>query len=171
MFGLVLIVPMLVVVADLREKGPLRHGLEAAGCRSVSVGRADHRPRSVLEIGVYDCLDETGRAISADEAVDRITRVVWSTPASWFDAVAATVSRTAEHPESGQVTTLELSRGDVAARWGPRAVMLDWVLPDPSRGKWLWMLVLDALIVVIGVPVALGVHLARRGVVLVVWRR
>jgi hypothetical protein len=170
-FGLVLIVPMLVVVADLREKRPVRHGLEAAGCRSVSARREDHGPRSVLVVGVYDCLDGTGRAVSAGEAVDRIMRVVWSTPASWFDAVAVSVSRTAERPDSGRATILELSRGEVAARWGPRAVTLDWVLPDPSRGKWLWTLVLDALVVAIGVPVVLGVHLARRGVVLVVWRR
>ncbi|WP_214404789.1 hypothetical protein [Pseudonocardia lacus] len=168
--GIALIVPVLVVVSEFRERSPLQFGLTEAGCRGVSVRHGAEGPRAVLTVSVHDCLDEVGRAVPAAEAWDRVVRVAWETTASRFDGVLVTVFRTSEDPGSVREATREFSSSEMEAKWGPRPVVLDWVLPDPRREEWVWLVVLPAVILAIGVPIAAGVDAARRGVSVWLWR-
>jgi hypothetical protein len=168
-FFAVLVVPFLVIVAQVRET-ELHQALTAAGCHKVAIKHQALRSRSGLSISVAECVDVAGEVVATEEVWEKIARVAWSSPAAQFDAVFATVYQAAaDSPPSG-AKSREFSRLDLERRWGPRPGHLDWVLPGLVAGPWLVLLTFSAIVMTVAVPIALGVISARRGVVLFYWR-
>jgi hypothetical protein len=165
----VLVLLLLIIVAQVGET-ELRRALTAAGCHKVAIEHQALRSRSVLSISVAECVDVAGEDVATEEAWEKIARVAWSSPATRFDTVFATVYQAAaDSPPSG-AKSHEFSRLDLERRWGPRPGQLDWVFPGLVAGPWLVLLTFSGIVMTVAVPIALGIISARRGVVLFYWR-
>jgi hypothetical protein len=163
----VVLVPALISAAQLALRRTLVDDLAATGCSGAAVEKQFVRSQRILVVGVNECVDESGRALPAAAALERVAAAVWSTPAAPFDGISATIYRTRD---SAAVEHGAFSRTELRDRWGERASYLDWTVPDLAYGGWLIYLALPAMLLAAVAPVVLGVFAARRGVFVFFWR-
>lgn len=153
----------------------LIRALDAVGCRGVPAAEYQQvGARFVLSVSVQECVaiglrGDRNAVLGRDEALEKMSEAIWSTPTYRVDSLFVTVYRTADEPDRTGAQSAELSREQLVAQFGPRDPALDHAPPIVDFGAMAWR-VIPGLAAVAALLLGQGLWRAvRDGRVVAVW--
>ena len=146
--GLALLVGLLAFgVLGGPSQRDLFQALDAVGCRGAPAAEYQELAgRVALSVSVQECVaiglrGDRNAALARGEALEKMSKAIWSTPTYRFDSLFVTVYRTADEPDRTGAQSAELTREQLIARFGPRDTALDHAPPVVDSGAMAWRVI------------------------------
>lgn len=168
---------ILVGCAGTAQQDMVR-ALDAVGCGGVPAFEYQQvSDRVVLSVSVQRCGVSGSRKVAElvprAEAFQAMSRAIWTTSTLWFDSVLVTVYRTAEDPDRSRPQSVEISRDQLAAEFGPRNPAFEsrGFSGDGGRTAWTFIPLVAGLVgLMLFAGLARGIHTGRVALVWIIGR-